>query len=83
MGVLHRGAAVLPPKPDSERGRDEYVLCYFTTTGPLLIASADYASVIVLAVFVFAGSSWVLSARKWFIGPLPNVDVQDYSEKQT
>ena len=36
---------------------------------------ADYAAVLVLAVFLFAGGSWVLSARKWFVGPLPNVGV--------
>ena len=35
---------------------------------------ADYAAVIVLAVFIFAAASWMLSARKWFVGPLPNVD---------
>ena len=36
--------------------------------------SADYASIIVLAVFIFAAVSWTVSARKWFIGPVPNVD---------
>ena len=35
----------------------------------------DYAAVLVLGVFLFAGGSWVLSARKWFVGPLPNVGV--------
>ncbi|KAH9950669.1 amino acid transporter [Amylocystis lapponica] len=34
----------------------------------------NYAVVIIMAVFLFAGGSWVLSARKWFVGPLPNID---------
>ena len=42
-----------------------------------VIRSSDYASVIVLAVFIFAAASWLLSARKWFVGPLPNIDTID------
>ena len=34
----------------------------------------DYAVVIIMAVFVFASLSWVLSARKWFKGPVRTVD---------
>ena len=34
----------------------------------------DYAVVIVMAVFIFASVSWVLSARKWFHGPIRTVD---------
>ncbi|KAL7279659.1 hypothetical protein ACG7TL_006066 [Trametes sanguinea] len=41
----------------------------------------DYASVIVLAVFIFAGCSWLFSARKWFVGPLPNISRDDGSSK--
>lgn len=35
---------------------------------------ADYAVVIIMAVFVFASVSWMVSARKWFTGPIVNVD---------
>lgn len=35
----------------------------------------NYAAVIILAVFIFASGSWLLSARRWFVGPLPNIDV--------
>ncbi|EIW52380.1 amino acid transporter [Trametes versicolor FP-101664 SS1] len=59
------------------------VLLCFPPSQRVNAAEMNYASVIVLAVFVFAGGSWVLSARKWFVGPLPNVDVPGYSEKQT
>ena len=34
----------------------------------------DYAVVIVMSVFIFAGVYWVISARKWFHGPVRNVD---------
>ena len=46
----------------------------------------DYAVVIVMAVFIFASISWLVSARKWFTGPITNVDDEDspsgtYEEK--
>lgn len=42
------------------------------------MAIADYAIVLVAAVLLFASGSWVLSARKWFTGPVQNVDRDDY-----
>ena len=36
--------------------------------------SPDYAVLLIMAVFIFACGSWVVSARKWFTGPLPNID---------
>ncbi|THU77939.1 hypothetical protein K435DRAFT_811987 [Dendrothele bispora CBS 962.96] len=33
-----------------------------------------YAVVLIAAVFLFASLSWMLSARKWFHGPIKNVD---------
>jgi hypothetical protein len=36
--------------------------------------SSDYAVVIIMAVFIFASLSWVLSARHWFIGPVRTID---------
>ncbi|KAI9069374.1 amino acid transporter [Trametes sanguinea] len=41
----------------------------------------NYASAIVLAVFVFAGCSWLFSARKWFAGPLPNIGREQETSK--
>jgi len=38
-------------------------------------AGMNYAVVIIMAVFIFASASWVLSARKWFIGPVRTIDV--------
>ena len=35
---------------------------------------ADYAVVIIMAVFVFASLSWIVSARKWFKGPVRTVE---------
>ncbi|KAF8957124.1 amino acid permease-domain-containing protein [Flammula alnicola] len=34
----------------------------------------NYSVVIIMGVFVFASLTWVLSARKWFIGPVRNID---------
>lgn len=33
----------------------------------------DYAVVIIMVVFIYAALSWVLSARKWFTGPIRNL----------
>ncbi|KAH9932720.1 amino acid transporter [Epithele typhae] len=49
------------------------VLC-FPVSQRTTAVEMNYASVIVLAVFIFASASWVLSARRWFVGPLPNID---------
>lgn len=35
---------------------------------------SDYAVVIVGGVFVFAGGWWIISARKWFHGPVITVE---------
>jgi len=35
---------------------------------------ADYAVVIIMAVFIFASISWIFSARKWFKGPVKTID---------
>ncbi|KAK7031469.1 amino acid/polyamine transporter I [Favolaschia claudopus] len=43
--------------------------------------SMNYAVLIVGAVFVFASLSWVMSAHKWFHGPVRNVD--DTAEKRS
>ncbi|GBE85085.1 Uncharacterized amino-acid permease [Sparassis crispa] len=53
----------------------DVLLCFppgQTTTAQTM----NYAVVIVMAMFIFAGGSWVLSARKWFVGPLPNVELR-------
>ncbi|KAI0671134.1 amino acid transporter [Trametes maxima] len=36
-------------------------------------AEMNYAPVIVLVVFIFAAGSWMVSARNWFVGPVPNI----------
>ncbi|KAI0718175.1 amino acid transporter [Cerioporus squamosus] len=54
------------------------VLLCFPSSQTATAVQMNYASVIVLAVFVFAAASWVLSARRWFVGPLSNIDAADY-----
>ncbi|KAF4610823.1 hypothetical protein D9613_007275 [Agrocybe pediades] len=34
----------------------------------------NYSVVIIMAVFIFSSLSWILSARKWFRGPVRNID---------
>ncbi|KAJ7849970.1 amino acid transporter [Mycena olivaceomarginata] len=43
--------------------------------------SMNYAVLIVGSVFIFATLSWVISAHKWFRGPVRNVD--DLTEKRS
>ncbi|KAI0629994.1 amino acid transporter [Trametes polyzona] len=50
------------------------VLLCFPPSQTTTAAEMNNALAIVLAVFVFAGGWWVVSARKWFVGPLPNID---------
>jgi hypothetical protein len=42
----------------------------------------DYAVVIVMSVFIFASISWIVSARKWFTGPISTVE-KGYQEKES
>lgn len=36
-----------------------------------------------MAVFIFAGLTWIFSARKWFKGPVRTVEEQEgYDEKK-
>ncbi|KZT69568.1 amino acid transporter [Daedalea quercina L-15889] len=50
------------------------VLLCFPMSGIVGEQTMNYTVVIIMAVFLFAGGSWIISARKWFVGPLPNVD---------
>ncbi|KAI0818650.1 amino acid/polyamine transporter I [Irpex lacteus] len=43
-------------------------------------ADMNYAVVLVASVFIFASISWIISARKWFNGPISNVE-KDMAEK--
>jgi hypothetical protein len=52
---------------------DLIILIYFL--------AQDYAVVIIMSVFLFATASWVVSAHKWFHGPVRNID--DTIEKRS
>jgi hypothetical protein len=49
---------------------------------PYITYFADYAVVIIMAVFIYAALSWVVSARKWFKGPVPNLTRESSLEKE-
>lgn len=40
---------------------------------PIYMLSTDYSVVIVGAVFIYATASWLISAHKWFTGPISNL----------
>ncbi|CAL1699917.1 unnamed protein product [Somion occarium] len=50
------------------------VLLLFPPASSVDSESMNYAVVIVMAVFLFASISWVVSARKWFHGPVNTLD---------
>jgi len=64
------------------------VLLLFPPGSLVTAKSMNFAVVIVMAVFIFASISWVVSARHWFIGPISNVEgtvspsTTTYDEKQ-
>jgi len=61
------------------------VLLMFPSGSKTDAQDMNYAVVIIGGVFVLASTWWLVSARKWFHGPVPNVDVEpsvtDYDEK--
>ncbi|KAI0677734.1 amino acid transporter [Trametes maxima] len=48
------------------------ILCFPPEIHPSA-ATMNYTVVIIMAVFVFAAISWVVSARKWFKGPVKTI----------
>ncbi|KAG2144321.1 amino acid transporter [Suillus clintonianus] len=50
------------------------VLLLFPPTQTATPAGMNYAVVIIMGVFFFASISWIVSAHKWFHGPIKNVD---------
>ncbi|TFY66632.1 hypothetical protein EVG20_g4457 [Dentipellis fragilis] len=50
------------------------VLLVFPAAQNTTAETMNYAVVLILAVFVFASGSWIISARKWFRGPVSNLD---------
>jgi len=55
------------------------VLLLFPAGQAIGAADMNYAVVIIGAVFIFAAASWIVSAHKWFHGPVRNVDDSDDS----
>jgi len=60
------------------------LLLFLPESGPTA-DSMNYAVVIIMAVFIFASISWIVSARKWFKGPVTTAEqstTSTYDEKQ-
>jgi amino acid transporter len=61
------------------------VLLLFPPSQSVTAPKMNYAVVIVMGVFIFASISWVVSARKWFIGPVKTIDdttPSDYGDEK-
>ena len=86
MGDLHRRVVALPSRSEYDSKQHEYVRSHIQTPGAAEQALlTDYAVVIVMAVFIFATASWMISAHKWFTGPLSNLNDSSstsFEEKQ-
>ncbi|KAG6381802.1 amino acid permease-domain-containing protein [Boletus reticuloceps] len=50
------------------------VLLLFPPSQMTSAQGMNYAVVIIMGVFIFASISWVVSAHKWFHGPIKNID---------
>ena len=73
------------PTPDTMSESSIYIDTYSCTDFRTALL-VDYAVVIIMGVLIFAGLSWILSARKWFKGPVRTVEEGDvagvYDEKK-
>jgi amino acid permease (GABA permease) len=49
------------------------VLLFFPSGQTTTPQTMNYAVVIIMAVFIFASASWIISAHKWFTGPISNI----------
>jgi len=50
------------------------ILLMFPSSSAARAPNMNYAVLIIGAVFVFAGSWWLISARKWFTGPIKTIE---------
>jgi len=55
------------------------ILLLFPFDQAVTAQNMNYSVVLIMAVFIFASLSWVVSARHWFTGPLPNIDGPKHS----
>ena len=62
------------PTPDTMSESSIYIDTYACTDFRTALL-VDYAVVIIMGVLIFAGLSCILSARKWFKGPVRTVEV--------
>jgi len=62
------------------------ILLMFPPGQTVVAKDMNYAVVIIMAVFIFASGWWIISAHKWFTGPVKTVEsgssTPSYDEKQ-
>ncbi|KAN0087468.1 Amino acid/polyamine transporter I [Tylopilus felleus] len=56
------------------------VMLLFPWTQTATAQTMNYAVVLVFSIFLCASCSWIFSARHWFTGPIPNIDIGTESE---
>lgn len=75
MGVIHLRPSHVPASSDCDRTRDEFVLFHpLKVSITDFVRGLDYAVVIIMGVIIFAGTYWLISAHKWFTGPVRTVE---------
>ena len=70
-----------PSQATNAKNMSEYPSCSRKTRVEWTIAYSDYAVVIIMGVFIFATASWIISAHKWFIGPVKTIDEPEYEKE--
>ncbi|KAI0068603.1 amino acid transporter [Artomyces pyxidatus] len=50
------------------------VLLFFPSGQHTSAEDMNYAVVLIMAVFIYAAGSWIVSAHKWFTGPISNLE---------
>ncbi|KAF8997841.1 amino acid/polyamine transporter I [Cyathus striatus] len=53
------------------------IMLFFPPGSNISSQDMNYSVVIIMGVFIFATASWILSARKWFNGPVRTIDEEE------
>lgn len=82
LGDVHYCSASIPSGSVSKCRRYEYVFpSIFFVIVDTDCTYTDYAVVIIMGVFIYAGLHWLISARRWFKGPVRTVEMNTIDDR--
>ena len=82
LGDIHYCSASIPSGSVSKCRRYEYVFpSIFFVIVDTDCTYTDYAVVIIMGVFIYAGLHWLISARRWFKGPVRTVEMNTIDDR--